>query len=199
MSRILPIVLIVLSACLGYFYIYPTWSGDVTTQQQQISSYNQALDAAKNFSTEQKNLVSKSSAITPDELANLQEYMPDSVDNIQLILDLTSLADRYGVSLSNFSIQDNDASDSGAQGSAASAGTANSGTPANSSLFQSSGATNSLDLSVNATGTYEDFLAFLTAVELSRRPLDVMKLSLTNSDTGVYTYSMTFRIYWLSS
>ncbi len=193
MSRILPIVLIVLSAALGYLYIYPTWNNDIATVQQQITNYQQALHAADTFDKEEKKLIAKRDSISQADQDKLMDYMPNSVDNIQLILDLNTLANSNGITLSNFSLQ---SGSTGAQNSSPTASSTGTG-----SLFNSSGGTNSLDLSVNASGTYSSFLNFLSSVELSQRPLDVVNLSLTSPSTytGVYTYSMTFQIYWLAS
>jgi hypothetical protein len=183
--------MILLALALGYLYIYPTWTGVISTDQQQIASYNSALDGALKFSDQEKQLITQSNAISPSNLMRLQEYMPDGVDNIQLILDLDQLARRYGVGLSDFAIQNN--STDGTDSTAAAPGNPDSG----STALQSEGATNSLDLTVTATGSYDSFQAFLTAAELSLRPLDVMKLGLVSTNTGIYTYTMTFRIYWL--
>jgi hypothetical protein len=38
---------------------------------------------------------------------------------------------------------------------------------------------------------------FLTGIEKSARLLDVQDILVTGSDTGVYTYQMTMRLYWL--
>ena len=54
-----------------------------------------------------------------------------------------------------------------------------------------------IDLTLAATGTYEDLNTFLAGVELSARLLDMRELSVAGSDTGVYDYTMTLRLYWL--
>ena len=190
MQRLLPIVFILIAAGIGFAYIYPTFNGTIAAEQQQIASYDSALKAAAQFPKKENDLISARNALPPEQLARLQEYMPDGVDNIQLILDMNALASKYGVALSGFSIQSNStASPDAAAGNA-------SDTPSGAA-FQSTATTNSLDLSVTATGTYNAFQAFLTAAELSLRPLDITQLTLKDSTTGVYTYTITFRIYWL--
>ncbi|MDE1945515.1 MAG: hypothetical protein KGI03_04585, partial [Patescibacteria group bacterium] len=55
----------------------------------------------------------------------------------------------------------------------------------------------SVDLTLAAKGTYGAMVSFLKGVELSERLLDVTDLTVTGSDSGLYTYQMTIRIYWL--
>jgi hypothetical protein len=176
---------------LAFGYISPTYTNGITAAQAQIASYDSALVEAAAFSQKEADLTTQENTISPADMARLQTYMPDGVDNIQLIVDLDSLASKYGVVLSGFSIQNNSVNDaSSTDPNAATDGTASGG-------IQSTSLTNSLDLSVTATGTYNAFQAFLATAEQSSRPLDVTKLSLKSSSTGVYTYTITFRIYWL--
>jgi hypothetical protein len=199
MTRIMPLVLIIIAGCIGYFYIYPTFTGEITNDQQQIQSYDSALAAAAAFTQKENQLVGEENAIDPASLSRLEEYMPDGVDNIQLIVDMDALAAKYGISLSQFSIQNNSSSGSASSTTNSITGaTVTSSVPTSGAVtLPSNSSTDSLDLSVNATGTYAQFTAFLTAAEQSLRPLDITKIVLTSSGTGVYTYAITFRIYWL--
>jgi hypothetical protein len=187
-NRLLPIIMVVAAAAIIAGYIYPTYTGPIAQTQQQIVSYDSALAAANVFSQKEADLTTKSNAIDPAALVRLQTYMPDGVDNIQLIADLDALAARSGLALSGFSIQEDPAF--------AQASSNGSSTPI-APVIGSSGGTNSLQLSVSAIGTYDAFQSFLNAAEQSARPLDITKLTLKYSTTGVYTYGMTFNIYWL--
>ncbi|MBI2025438.1 hypothetical protein HYT04_01465 [Candidatus Kaiserbacteria bacterium] len=55
----------------------------------------------------------------------------------------------------------------------------------------------SVDLSLSAIGTYSSLQAFLVGIENSARLIDVRDIVVKGSDTGVYTYQMTLRLYWL--
>ena len=55
----------------------------------------------------------------------------------------------------------------------------------------------SVDLSLSAVGTYTSFKTFLGSMEKSERLIDVKDIVIRGSDTGVYTYQMRARIYWL--
>lgn len=204
MSRLLPLIAIVFAIALFFLYVKPTYSGPVHDKRAQIASYNDALAAADRFQQKEAQLTQQRAQIPSDSLARLSEFLPDGVDNVQLILDLDALAARSGVTLSDFNTQGsaNAASSASSPATAAAqntAATAPVGTiPA---LGQQELADNSpvdsLSLTFKATGTYPAFRAFLAGVENSLRPLDVTDLQITESDTGVYSYAVTVRIYWL--
>lgn len=205
-SRIIPLLLVVGAVGLFIGYTQPAFSGSVASLKEEIRGFDTALLAAEQFRQKQAQLTQQRAALSQEQLARLEAFLPDSVDNVQLIVDLNSLAARSGVQLSQFDI----AESSGGTDSASSATTAQAPqavmpgagaaplTSANTALaLRSSEPTDSLELSVSATGSYASFRTFLAGVEQSLRPLDVIELSVQDSDTGVYTYDITFRLYWL--
>lgn len=184
MHRIFPILLIVLAIGLFFAYTNPTFSGPVADAQAKIKSYDSAIEAAEKFKKRESELALELGALDPKQLERLNAFLPNNANNIQLILDLDRLADESNITLSNFSI-----GEQGADGSAVSL-------DANIPL-DTDEVVDSIDITVTAEGTYLAFLTFLNGVEKSLRPLDVVGLTVTAKDTGVYTYDMTLRIYWL--
>ncbi len=188
MSRILPIVFLLISAGLFFGYIHPTITNSIVGTNAQIKNYDAALKAAARFEQKQAELGIELQALPPDGVARLQKFLPDSVDNVQLILDLDGLAARSGIKIDNFNtsdlVTDNAVAFSDEKGTR------------NVSL-EPVKAYDSLDLSIAASGSYAQLRAFLQGVESSLRPLDLISFQLTDSATGVYKYQMTFRLYWL--
>lgn len=192
MQRLLPFIALLVAIGLFFLYVRPTYSGVIADTKQKIASYDSALAAADRFNQKEAQLTQAKAKISPDSLARLNEFLPDGVDNVQLILDLDALAARSGMTLSNFDIQNQDTSGntSTAQGP--------SGTIPQTGLSLSANTpVDSLDLTFKGTGTYASFRTFLAGMENSLRPLDVMNLNVQESGTGVYQYDMTVRIYWL--
>lgn len=181
-TRIFPIILFLASIGLFFGYIHPTYTGDITALSADIDNYNAALASAKRFKEKEAQLAGSKNAFSAEQISRLESFLPDSVDNVQLILDLNSLASRSGVQLSDFDIAESENSES-----------LQSGVPA----LAAQAAYDSLDLSVSAVGSYASLRTFLAGVEGSLRPLDVIELSVKDSSTGVYTYEITFRLYWL--
>ena len=168
---------LIVALAIFFLYVSPTWSGPIAATNAAIAADDQALVAATQYFAQESSLTDASNAIDPNDLSRLTVFLPDSVDNVGLILDLTTLAAKNGLSLSNI-----DVASSPASGGPAAAGTNPVG---------------SVDMSLSAIGTYAALQNFLIAVEKSERLLDMQKLSIAGSDTGVYSYGMTLRIYWL--
>jgi|TARA_R110000824_G_scaffold401771_1_gene615694 Tfp pilus assembly protein PilO len=187
MSRLLPFIFVLIAGAIFMGYIHPTITGSIAETNTEIQSYDSALKAAARFEAKQAELAAARAALPPDGIARLEGFLPDGVDNVQLIFDLDALASRTGVKLSEFTTSE---SNKPATGFAVDQASENS-------AYESSSPYDSLDLSMSATGSYAAFRAFLTGAETSLRPLDLVELSLNDSSTGVYTYDMTFRLYWL--
>lgn len=183
-NHIIPILALIVAASIFFGYVNPTWTGAVATTKAAIVADDQALIAASQYTAQQNELVSARKAIDPANLARLAIFLPDSVDNVGLILNLNALAARSGLSLSNVDV------------AASAQESKNGSTPGNVGI----GAANpvsSVDLSLSAVGTYTALQSFLKDMEKSERLLDVRNLVINGSGTGVYTYHMTVRLYWL--
>jgi Tfp pilus assembly protein PilO len=175
-------VTILIALGLFFGYVNPTYTGEVARLHAEIESYDHALAAANEFKKKQSELTEERAKISDADIARLERYLPDGVDNVQLILDLDALANRSGVKLSDFEIDVSDDTNSG-------------GEPAG--LPVAAETVESITLGVSASGTYASFRTFLSGVEKSLRPLDLVALDISDSETGVYTYNMIFAIYWL--
>lgn len=183
-SRILPLLALLVSFGIFFAYVGPTWSGSVAETKAAIALDDQALVAASRYAKQQNDLAEKRNAIDPENLTRLTAFLPDSVDNVGLILDLNALAARSGFSLSNIDVTLNTIS------------TADIST---GQMLPSPGTSyvGSVDLSLSAVGTYTAFQAFLAGVERSARLLDVQSIAVKGSETGVYNYEIKLRLYWL--
>lgn len=185
MNRLLPFAFIVIALGVFFGYIRPLWNGQIAASQTEIANYDKALQAASSFSAQEAKLEAARNKIPQTDLDRVDAFLPDGVNNVQLILDLNALAGRTGMVLSNFG------TDASVNGST------DSGSGGVSAFATARNPVDSLTLTVTGTGTYDAFRAFLAGVEQSLRPLDVTSLSVNDSPTGIYTYQMTFTFYWL--
>jgi Tfp pilus assembly protein PilO len=181
-NRIFPFLALAVAIGLFFFYVNPTWTGSIASLKVAIESDDQAIAAASQYTAQQDKLTSARDAIDPSNLARLNAFLPDSVDNVGLILSLNALAASSGLALSNLDIT-NTAATSNASASNAAAITASP--------------VSSADLSLSAVGSYSALQGFLSGVERSQRLLDIRDLVVKGSETGVYSYQMTLRFYWL--
>ena len=97
---IVPIIMI--SVSLGIFFAYtdPVYK-DVKELRVQVSSYDEALDNSKKLEEAKNALNEQYNAFTDEELTRLRKLLPDNVDNIRLILEIESVAVRYGMTINN--------------------------------------------------------------------------------------------------
>lgn len=181
-SRVLPMLALMISVGIFFAYVSPTWSGPIATTKVAIAYDEQALIAADEYTAKQNELASERVKIDPENLARLSVFLPDSVDNVRLILDINALAARSGLSLANINVSENNSSGAATDGTLSTA---------------AADPVNSVDLSLSAVGTYAALKAFLIGIEKSARLLDVQDIIVNGSDTGVYNYTMTLRLYWL--
>lgn len=179
-SNVIPTLALIVAAGILFGYVSPTWSGAIADKRTAIDSDNQALVAANTYATQQNELAAARNAIDPADLSRLAAFLPSSVDNVGLILDLNALAARSGLTLSNI-----DVAASAAAGATITAPTARANP------------VGSVSLALSAVGTYTALQTFLRGVETSQRLLDIRELVVKGSDTGVYTYQMKINLYWL--
>lgn len=180
---LLPFLSLVAAGGMFFGYINPTWTGKIAQTKIAIANDDQALAAAKAYTERQNELAAQQGAIDPAKLEQLAKFLPDSVDNVGIILDLNALGARSGVSLSNIDVAPLPLSSSDSQGTGA--------------ISTGAGPVGSVDLTLSATGTFASFRNFLRGIEQSQRLLDVRSVIVSGSGTGVYTYQMIIRLYWL--
>ncbi|HCR52644.1 TPA: hypothetical protein DIV48_03325 [Candidatus Kaiserbacteria bacterium] len=184
-SHLLPILALMIAVGIFFVYVHPTWSGSIALTKQAIATDVQALAAADEYKANQNALAAARDAIDPANLERLKIFLPDSVDNVGLILNINALAARSGLSLSNIDV---------AKGSSM----GNSETSGAAALpTDEANPVGSIDLSLSAVGSYAALQAFLAGLEKSARLLDIRDITVKGSDTGVYNYQMTVRLYWL--
>lgn len=181
-NHIPPLIALVVAIGIFFAYVSPTWSGTIAETKSAINSDDKALSAASEYTAQQNELADARNNIDTTDLARLTTLLPDSVDNVVLILDLNALSARSGLLLSNIDVMKSDAKSVNSSSALPATGVSPVG---------------SIDLSLSAIGTYDAFRAFLTGIEKSARLLDIRDLVVKGSDTGSYVYKMTLRIYWL--
>lgn len=183
-NRILPALALIIAIGIFFAYVNPAWTGSIAAAKASIASDDQALATAQQFAAQQNQLATARDAIDPANQKALSTFLPSSVDNVGLILDMNALASRSGLSIANVDV----VTDASGSATAQNAGalTANAVSPVGS-----------VNLSLSATGTFTALQTFLVGIEKSARLLDVHDLVVKGSDTGVYTYQMTLSLYWL--
>ncbi|MBL1434257.1 hypothetical protein COB87_001645 [Candidatus Wolfebacteria bacterium] len=186
MNRLISIILVLGAIGVFFGYINPTYNGPIKVVQSEISDLDSALATATKFREEQTLLIQERELIDQGDLDRVKKLLPDNVDNVQLILDVDGIATTNGVRISDIGIAESKGGGN-AGGNALGQGV----------LIQDETAYESLVLSFTATATYTQFKNFLTDIEQSLRTLDVVEISFSESETGVYKFDVRVRVYWL--
>lgn len=187
MRSIFLLILIALSIGAFIWYVKPQYQA-AKQNQAQIANFSSNLDTAEKLKTSREELIAKYNDIPKSDLDNLKVLLPDSVDNIRLIIQIDSLAIRNGLSTVrnvNYQVQNNDD------------GTLKGKT--------SSGPYEEFTISFETSGQYQNFLSFLTDLEANLRIIDITKIEFSPQSTSAQgqspatsmSYKITLKTYWL--
>lgn len=184
MTRILvPIVL--LAAAVGMFIMYtnPTYQR-IKVLKVEARNYEKAVAKVNELRQAKDALVQKYSAISADNLAKVERILPDNVDNIRLIIDISSVAQRNSLSLSSFDIGDT------SPGRTALAVAA---------VGESTDPVGSVSLGFKLSGGYEQILRFIKDLERSERVVDIQSIGfdVDKVNPNRTSYDFSLRTYWL--
>jgi hypothetical protein len=190
MRSIFPIIFIALSVIIFFFVLRPLYK-DVSALRSDTEAYNVALSHSTDLQKVRDTLAGKYSNITNVDKTRLSRFLPNTVDNIQLILELEQMAGKHGLSLKNISF------------APPQNGTDDKSSPQNSGANQKPYGIFNLEFKTQAT--YETFVLFLKDLELNLRLIDVKGISFSinnnqkpaDTDPLSYENSVKIQTYWL--
>ncbi|SRR5258708_27781558 len=200
---IVPIILIGISITCFFTFTNPTYN-EISSLKNTQASYNEALGNSKALENERDKLTTKYNSFDPESLARLQKFLPDSVDNIRLILEIEKIASPYGMVLKDVKY------DSDTANTSKGAVSAPAGPPTPSlGIAQPFSRTDygTWNLEFSTSGTYDNFLSFMRDLERNLRIVDISSVefssgsssSSTGSKPESYKYDIKIKTYWLKN
>jgi Tfp pilus assembly protein PilO len=182
MKGLTPIILIVVSIGVFFFFIDPQ-KKELDTLLEEKNKNDVTIQKATELRAARGILGEKYKNISQDERTKLSQMLPDTVDNVRLILDINNIADKYGIVLKGISI---------------SGGPVDEGKEVNRGAGTTSGKLyGTIQLSFSFSANYDIFKIFLKDLEDSLRLVDITDFSIASSENGFYNYSITLNTYWL--
>lgn len=177
-----PFIFILLSVAIFFVYIQDNQE-KLKTLENVEKEYVIAQKSANDLRIKRELLVEKYKGIGLRDQDRLKLLLPDSVDNIRLLNDITKLAEgpAFGMALSNISISSASGDDS-EQGII---------------IDNSNTGYGTIRVSFGFIATYEDFKRFLRALELSLRIMDIKNITVRTSEGALNSYTVVFDTYWL--
>lgn len=184
MKLFLPTLLIVIAGVIFFWYINPAYA-TIRSLLAQQAQYDDALSKSRQLQDIRDQLLARYNTFSQSEIDRLQKLIPDHVDNVRLVLDLDSMASKYGMRVRNVSIDTSDTTPAGA-------GAANGQQVGPSSLPYES-----VIVTFEVSGTYDAFRQYLADLEKSLRLGDVVGISFASNQTGIYDFTVHLKTYWL--
>lgn len=176
MKSIIPIGLLVASIALFMTFIDPMYQ-DVQTLKAEVQNYDDALTKSKELLTIRDTLLDRYNSFSTDDLKRLEFLLPDTVDNIRLVLDIDGVASRHGIVIKDLKLAATSQSDQ--------------------SLGPVSTDIKTVDLSFTVAAEYDTFLTFIRDLQDSLRIVDITQINFGGVEKGFTNYSITIRTYWL--
>lgn len=184
MRTIIAILLVILSVAGWVAFIVPNYK-DATTIKTANADYEAVLENSRKLDEARSSLLKKYQSFNSSDLARLGVMLPESPDNVKLILELDNLASRSGLSLQNAKVNEDTktATQAPAPGAQPAAGNQAYG---------------SIKLEFTLVGTYNNFTRFIKTLESSLRLVDINKISfLSSDDKQNYQFTVGITTYWL--
>jgi Tfp pilus assembly protein PilO len=189
-------ILIVLAVGIYATYTRGVWA-DASAVKSVNDSYSSAIDNAQKLISVRDQVLKSYNNISADDRDRIDKMVPDTVDNIRLIIDLNSVALQHGFSLKNITAaakSDSSGTSPSAQGAPASPDLS---TSAADSLSIATPTLDTVTVSFNVTAPYQQFISFMQDLEASLRVMDLTHLTVSANDTGTYDFGVQLTTYWL--
>jgi len=201
-------LLLIIGASVTVFFavIIPRYNV-VKSDRAEIAAYNANLATAGQLQQSRDALIAQYNNIPKTDLDNIKTLLPDSVDNIRLIIQLDALATKNGLSsLRQVDYNTDQVRSTGATTPAAT-------TPNNSTTSPtvSQNPYGEFIISFQTSGQYSNFMAFLSDLEQNLRLVDITDIEFlpptaVSGGSGIskvqtvatgLTYKVTLKTYWL--
>lgn len=148
---------------------------EITSLGEEQASLNRSLAETKNLRDIMDQKEQAFNSFSSDDIAKINKALPDSIDNVRLIIDIDDIATKYRLKIRNIDLRTEKLSD--AQESIKNHGTAT--------------------LKFSFTTTYDRYRAFMQDLENSLRLVDISAVSFSSSDRDLTDYNLELKTYWL--
>ena len=185
MKKAIPFILIALAVVIFFLVIDPL-NEEIKTLSKEKQDNDTMLGLAQDLQRKRDLIHEAFNGISVDERKELEKLLPDTVDNVRLILDINNVAEQYGIVIKGISVtRDGDRDSRSGQNVVSSVDTsADIGT---------------ITLGFNIDATYEVFINFMKDLEEALRVVDIkaLEISASRTDDVFLGFSITLDTYWL--
>lgn len=181
MKQLTPIIFLIVSIGLYFTYMVPTLE-NISALRTQETKFDQAKEDASRAVGVKDKIITKYGNIDKEDIERLQKFLPNSVDNGQIILDVDSIANKYGIILNNVSFSDKETSIS----------SRNNNTKRTETLYKP------ITFKFGIDTTYNNFILFLKDIEKSLQLMDISEITINVSDKkNLLSFNVSIILYTL--
>lgn len=141
------------------------------------TNLNQALANAEKIKIKLADLQKIESSIDPADLDKLSKFIPNHVDNVNLLIDIDNIAAQQGMTIKNVRVRP-------------------SADPSGARVAETSGIQPAY-MSFSVSGNYQSLVGFLDNLADSLRIIDPVSLSFSVDEKGVNQYNFEIKTYWV--
>ncbi len=182
MARTVFSIILIIASILGFVLFVSPQYQDIMALRIEETQLRDVLTNSRTLQEKRDQLLNRYNSFTAADIARLEKMVPNNADNVKLILELQTLASRYGLELQTAALADSQED------------TLNQRTQ-----LQTNRDYGTIQLNLVIRGPYEGFVSFLEDVENSLRIIDVDALSFRaeGTSTSVYQFNLALKTYWL--
>ena len=180
-KNIIATILIVLA--VGVYLTFTRAKIDEVNAVREINGqYSQAIRNADNLIKVRDQVLKDYNSLSAEDRGRLDKMVPNTTDNIRLVIDLNSIARLRGVVLK------------GVKASTAASGKTDS---AQKIDIIPTPTLDTVNISFSVSAPYQQFIEFMRDIESNLRIMDLNHLTVAVSDTGTYDFGVRLSTYWL--
>src|SRR5882757_7945527 len=179
-------ILIIGSIFFFVEFINPAYQ-NVKYLKNAVTTSDGSLSTAGRIKKERDNLIAKYHSISKSDLDSLNTLLPDSVNNMRLIIQINALANKNNLSvLKSVDYKVDDHKDKNL---------------ATQQVVEEVKPYGEFIISFQTSGQYKNFLNFLSDLESNLRLVDVTSVDFSAGDSqsssSISSYKITLKTYWL--
>ena len=194
MNRNVTATILIVMAVGIYLTFTRTKLAEVNAVRAINNEYSAAITNADRLIAVRDDVQKQYRNLSENDRKRLDRMLPDTVDNIRLIIDLTDVAQKKGLVLRNIR---------------AAAAPAQKQAPVPPPVDPTTGVRipkintiptpvlDTVSVSFSVTATYAQFIELLKTLEANLRIMDVTHLTVSVNATGTYDFGVDLKTYWL--
>jgi len=174
-----PIILLLLSVALFYTFTNVEYK-KVTGLQAQANDYKDILSNVSDIVRFRDSLLLAYEEFPEEDITRINRVLPDNVDAVRLALELDSMASKYGISIQDINVEQEEEDFSDLI------------LPENSLPYQK------VTVSFSFISSYDNLKRFLSDMERNLRIMEIKSLSFdVKEDATLYEHELAIETYWL--